>query len=258
MTRVHFSHPYLLNPQHPITVNVIGAGGTGSQVITSLSRIDQALRALEHLGLFVRVYDPDTVSRANISRQLFSETDLGLNKAQCLVTRINRFFGNDWEAVPDCYPQDDSDQSANFYISCTDNVQSRLRLGKLLQKVDRNRHTDYSTPLYWMDFGNAQKTGQIILGTIKNIQQPKSHKFTTVKKLPCVTEYVKGYDKIKDGDSGPSCSLAEALDKQDLFVNSTLAHLGCSLLWKMFREGMIFHHGLYLNLDTMRVNPIAV
>lgn len=95
MTRVHFSHPYLLNPQHPITVNVIGAGGTGSQVTTSLSRIDQELSEFEHPGLSVRVYDPDTVSRANISRQLFSEADLDLNKAQCLVTRINRFFGND-------------------------------------------------------------------------------------------------------------------------------------------------------------------
>ncbi len=28
------------------------------------------------------------------------------------------------------------------------------------------------------------------------------------------------------------CSLAEALEKQDLFINSTLAHIGCDLLWK--------------------------
>ena len=71
-------------------------------------------------------------------------------------------------------------------------------------------------------------------------------------------EYVKGYDRINEEESGPSCSLAEVLGKQDLFVNSTLAHLGCSLLWKMFREGVFFCHGFYMNLDTMRVNPIAV
>ena len=56
----------------------------------------------------------------------------------------------------------------------------------------------------------------------------------------------------------PSCSLAEALEKQDLFINSTLAQLGCNILWKMFRHGMIVHHGLYLNLNTMKVNPIMV
>lgn len=38
----------------------------------------------------------------------------------------------------------------------------------------------------------------------------------------------------------------------------TLAQLGCNILWKMFRHGMIEHHGLYLNLTTMKVNPIMV
>lgn len=38
MKRVHYIDNYLLNPQHPVTVNLIGAGGTGSQVLTCLSR----------------------------------------------------------------------------------------------------------------------------------------------------------------------------------------------------------------------------
>lgn len=260
MTRVHFSDSYLLDPRHPVTVNVIGAGGTGSQVVTSLARMDMALRKLGHPGLFVSVYDPDTVGEPNIGRQLFSEADLGLNKAHCLVTRINRFFGNDWAAVPERYRESEDHRFANLFITCTDSKSSRLQLSKLL-KTHRagNSYTDYNTPLYWADFGNAQKTGQFILGTIRrNIKQPESKMFETVQRLPFVTEYVKGYDRIKEEESGPSCSLAEALGKQDLFINSTLAHLGCSLLWKMFREGMLFHHGLYMNLDSMRVNPIII
>ncbi len=43
-----------------------------------------------------------------------------------------------------------------------------------------------------------------------------------------------------------------------MFINSTLAQLGCNLLWKMFRHGMIEHYGLYLNLSTMKVNPILI
>jgi len=66
------------------------------------------------------------------------------------------------------------------------------------------------------------------------------------------------YSAIDETDSRPSCSLAEALEKQDLFINSTLANLGCDLLWKLFREGMIEYRGLYLNIETMRVNPISV
>ena len=35
MKKIHFTDRYLLNPRHPVTVFVIGAGGTGSQVITN-------------------------------------------------------------------------------------------------------------------------------------------------------------------------------------------------------------------------------
>ena len=149
MTRAHFSDSYLLDPRHPVTVNVIGAGGTGSQVVTSLARMDTALRKLGHPGLFVRVYDPDTVGESNIGRQLFSEADLGLNKAQCLVTRINRFFGNDWAAVPERYREPEDNRFANLFITCTDSKSSRLQLSKLL-KAHRsgNSYTDYGTPLY--------------------------------------------------------------------------------------------------------------
>ena len=92
MKKIHYTDRYLLNPYHPVTVFVIGAGGTGSQVATGLARISVALQALGHPGLHVTVFDPDTVTEANIGRQLFSGSELGLNKAAALVTRINRFF----------------------------------------------------------------------------------------------------------------------------------------------------------------------
>ena len=262
MKRVHYIDSYLINPQHPVTVNVIGAGGTGSQVLTCLARLDTALRGLGHPGLFVTVYDPDTVTEANIGRQLFSPSDTGLNKAQCLVTRVNNFFGNGWRAVPDIYPailkDARRDNLANITITCTDNVKSRLDLWNTLKAVPVSEYRSYETPLYWMDFGNTQTSGQVVLGTVpRNIRQPVSRLYETVSSLKVITRMVK-YTKVKEKDSGPSCSLAEALEKQDLFINSTLAQLGCNILWKMFRHGMIEHHGLYLNLETMRVNPIAV
>lgn len=63
MKKIHYTDSYLLSPYHPVTVHVIGAGGTGSQVATNLARWDMALRALGHPGLHVTVFDPDTVSR---------------------------------------------------------------------------------------------------------------------------------------------------------------------------------------------------
>lgn len=262
MKRVHYIDNYLINPQHPVTVNLIGAGGTGSQVLTCLARLDITLRALGHPGLFVTLYDPDIVTESNIGRQLFSLSDVGLNKAQCLITRINNFFGNDWKAFPDIYPvilkDTRRDNLANITITCTDNIKSRLNLWNILKAVPVSEYRSYDTPLYWMDFGNTQASGQVVMGTIpKKIKQPESGLYETVASLKVVTRLVK-YARVKESDSGPSCSLAEALEKQDLFINSTLAQLGCNILWKMFRYGMIEHHGLYLNLETLKTNPIPV
>lgn len=109
-----------------------------------------------------------------------------------------------------------------------------------------------------MDFGNARTTGQVLVGTVRNkIYQPASEQYQPTPHLNVITEEVS-YSTIDEKDSGPSCSLAEALEKQDLFINSMLAQAGCALLWKMIREGRTFYRGLYLNLDTMRMTAVPV
>lgn len=248
---MHFTDPYILNPQHKITVNLIGVGGTGSQVLTSLARFNEALLALGHPGLHVYAYDGDIVSQANIGRQMFSASDVGINKAIVLVSRINRYFGYDWEAIPLHY----DGLQKNITITCVDTAAARLQIAKLLKKgVLKPEPTERA--IYWLDFGNLQKTGQVVLGTLCSIKQPKSQ-FKTAPHLPTVVKMFP-LRKIKESDQGPSCSLAEALGKQDLFINSTLAQLGMNILWKLFREACISYHGCYLNLDTMIVNPIKI
>jgi hypothetical protein len=46
--------------------------------------------------------------------------------------------------------------------------------------------------------------------------------------------------------------------KQDLFINSAVANLGASLLWQLFREGMIFNRGMFINLKTFITQPLKV
>jgi hypothetical protein len=40
---VHIVEKTLLNPYNPIMINLIGAGGTGSQFLTALGRMNHAL-----------------------------------------------------------------------------------------------------------------------------------------------------------------------------------------------------------------------
>lgn len=259
---VHFTEKYLLQPTNPVTINLIGAGGTGSQVLTALARMHQSLLALNHAGLFVRVFDDDVITTANIGRQLFASAEIGLHKAVVLINRINRFFGTDWKAITMQYKKTNGDgiedYKASITISCVDTVKARFEIGAILKKI--SKHNEYSRDkvCYWMDFGNSRDTGQVSLATIGKIEQPASKKFIAVGCLPLPTEEFKELFEAAKEDTTPSCSLAEALTKQDLFINSSLANIGASLLWQLFREGMITNRGFFLNLRDFKLQPLKV
>ncbi|SEI89173.1 PRTRC system ThiF family protein [Myroides marinus] len=96
--KIHFTDNYLLNPTNPISVNLIGAGGTGSKVLTALMEINESLIALGHAGLQVRLWDDDIITSANLGRQRFFECETGLYKSVALINRINRCIGTNWKA----------------------------------------------------------------------------------------------------------------------------------------------------------------
>ena len=261
-TAVHITDNFIINPPNPVTVNLIGAGGTGSQMLTALARINHALLSLNHPGLFVNVYDDDRISEANLGRQLFSESEVGFHKSVVLVNRINRFFGTNWKAITHRFADSsytENSYKANFYITCVDTAKSRFDVSELLYELSTNSGYDRERPLYWMDLGNSRDTGQVILSTVGQIKQPESEKFSPIGELPFITEMFR--DQLENADqyeNTPSCSLAEALTKQDLFINSAVANLGASLLWQLFREGMIFNRGIFLNLGTFITQPLKV
>jgi PRTRC genetic system ThiF family protein len=262
LERVHIVDSYLHKPGNPILVNLIGAGGNGSQMLSALARMNHALLAFGHPGLFVRLFDGDTVSEANLGRQLFAESDTGSNKAVTLINRFNRFFGTDWKAMPFHYNKANlsgmnEQQYANLTISCVDNADARFEIADILTGGTECRHALYR-PIYWVDFGNGRDTGQMIIGTISPVQQPRSKKFETVGDLPLITVEYKDQLKKAKKDTTPSCSLAEALAEQDLFVNSALVQTGSSLIRRMFSEGVLRYRGFFQNLTDLKSQPIPV
>ena len=263
-TKVHFTENSLINPTNPVTVNLIGAGGTGSQVLTALARMNHALTELNHAGLSVRLWDDDVITEANLGRQLFAESELGFYKSVALINRVNRFFGTNWKAETQKFEKDDlgklqSNMKSEIYISCVDSVKSRFDIAEILNELKMDKSYYRNQCEYWMDFGNSQFTGQVLLSTIGNIKQPNSKKYETVENLPFITEEFGELLKISETeDDTPSCSLAEALEKQDLFINSVLAQMGSSLLWSLFRNGLIENRGFFLNLKNFQSQPIKL
>lgn len=261
--KVHFTDNYLISPTNPISVNIIGAGGTGSKVLTALMEMNHSLIALGHAGLQIRLWDDDIITEANLGRQRFAPSETGLYKSVALINRVNRFMGTNWKAETQKFEKDalgrlPENAQATIYITCVDNVQARFGVADILKELSNRRHHRDECK-YWLDFGNSQHTGQVLLSTIGNIRQPDSEKYQTVASLPFVTdEFGELLKQSEQADDTPSCSLAEALEKQDLYINSSLTQMGCSLLWSLFRNGMTPYRGFFHNLKDFTTHPIKV
>ena len=239
---------YILDPTHEITVSLIGVGGTGSQVLNILARMHVALKALGHPGFNVVAFDGDEVSEANIGRQSFFYCDLGQNKAVNMISKINMAFGLNWIGLPRHFQK--TNLTTNIMITCTDSIESRRIVWDKFKiaKIDIF-NTDQSKPYYWIDFGNSSNYGQVIISEAKRKYQPQFLKSVFELHPEMLTQ--------KENNE-PSCSMIEALEKQDLLINSTLANLGMDLLWKMFRTLEIPYNGIYLNLKDYAISTIQI
>jgi len=259
-TARHYTPSYLRTPTHPVTIHVIGCGGTGSNVLRELAKLHLTLLELDHAGIHVVAFDSDTVEQPNIGRQFFYPSDIGQHKCKILISRINQSCGTDWEARPVKYTCDtlNTESAANLTISCVDTVSAREQIGQALSGVSFSDHGRMSSrPFYWLDYGNSKESGQVVLGTIGEIEQPKS-KFDTKSVLPNVLEMFPQMKEQEKGDDSPSCSSADALRKQDLFVNSFITIFGMELIWSLFRSPFIENHGAFANIGSLKSQPIKV
>lgn len=243
MKITHKTDPQLL--RHRVDVVVVGAGGTGSALLPRLMQLHHALIALGHPGgLHVRVYDGDTVSEANIGRQGFFPSDVGHYKATVLVNRLNMCWGTQWEAFP-CRINKSDRIRTDIIIGCVDTRKARAAI---LGCVD-NAHA------YYLDCGNGHNSGQVVIGEIGGPSTMKR-----CDRLPSVADlFPEAVNPDLDAtDDAPSCSVAEALEKQSLVVNMAMATAAFNLLWKLFREGGLNYSGQFINLKTGMTAPIRM
>lgn len=223
--RKHIFQP----PKGILRIALVGCGGTGSQMLTALARMDLALRNLGSDGLAVDCFDPDSVSPANAGRQNFYSCDIGKNKAAVLQERhVFCFRGFCCKAIQKRY----SGEDCHVLISCVDSRKSR-------REIVKKRQCEY-----YMDCGNGNNHGQVILGNGKDLPWPE--------------KFIPELISTEPEDDTPSCSLAEALEKQDLFVNDFAVRIAAGILWDLFRYGGTDIRGAFFTLDPISVNPIKI
>lgn len=229
-----------------INVAVVGAGGTGSQIMTGLARLHHAMVELGHPGgLSVTLYDDDVVSESNVGRQAFYRGDIGSFKAPVVINRINLGFGLNWNSEIEKVTEETDLSDVDLIVGCVDTRKARLAI---LEAANNEGHT------YWLDCGNMLDAGQVVLGEIGPITQGVNHRLPHIADL--FPEMIN--PALDEKDEIPSCSLADALEKQSLFINSIVSNMACNILFELFRYGNIRDHGCFINLKMNRINPIPI
>jgi PRTRC genetic system ThiF family protein len=224
---------------------VIGCGGTGSAFIGGLPFLHQSLIASGHPGLQVIVADGDRISPTNCVRQPFSESEIGLYKSVVLVNRLNLFWGLQWQASTD-FVTAKTEGKTDLIISCVDTRAARLAI---------TESPLFKECVYWLDIGNTTDGGQFVLGQPRNSRNRK-----TRRRLPTVAELFPEIvtSLLDNADDLPACSAAEALERQEPFINQTLAYHSLAMLARLFRHGELSYHGGFVALSEGRMSPLRI
>lgn len=250
--RIEHTLPTDLMKNRAVRLLIVGAGGSGSAIVMGLPYLDQAMRVWgHHHGLAVTLMDADVVSETNCIRQPFSASDIGQNKATVLTNRINLFWGKNWQAVPNHFHAKSFDRhrdpSPDLVIGCVDTRAAR-------RAIEDSFSHGLNHTTYWLDLGNNAASGQYVLGQPLNTRNRRK-----AERLRTVTEL---YPEIADTEAGedalPSCSAVEALDRQEPFINQTLAASALAMLAQLFRYGRLAHHGAFFNAKTGQMCALPV
>lgn len=228
-------------------VVVIGAGGTGSELINQLYKIHYTLKKLGSAGLDVTLIDDDVVSEANIGRQSFYEFDVGEVKSKALIERLNTFGGTEWKYKTERVTRENISKFIThnmLLFTCVDNPDARVLVGEYLKKSVDN--------ILWIDGGNGRSDGQIVLGSYEDRAD------LPYKRLPSVFDLYGEQLKTQKHIESESCSHIEAIRSQTLGINNAIALQMTQLLWQLLREGKIKAHGAVVSLNDFSVNALPI
>jgi hypothetical protein len=105
-----------------------------------------------------------------------------------------------------------------------------------------------------LDLGNSAASGQYVLGQPLNARnRRRAERLRTISELyPEIVDEEAGEDRL------PSCSAVEALDRQEPFINQTLAASALAMLAQLIHYGKLQHHGAFFNARTGQMCALPI
>lgn len=242
-------------------VVVIGTGGTGGNLIPTLSRLFYSLLDGKENEILFTLVDGDNVDEGNLYRQPFIKSDLGKNKAFVFAKRYSNAFGIEI-SYNDTYIENEEDllhlltkcnKSYNLkgnylpiLIGCVDNNRSRAMMHNVFNKL---------ADIVYIDSGNEKISGQVVMGVRSkgNVLMPP-----VAELYPSILE-----DKSSIFKSQESCSNVQRNEhgidvkkmSQQLITNATASNIILNFLSNIILGKELVTNMVNFNTDHINCRP---
>jgi len=242
-----------LGPLADLEVVLVGCGGTGSFVALHLARLAYHLRARTGQTLAITFVDPDTVEEQNVGRQNFCPAEIGQSKSWTLMRRYNAAFGLAMRAIVAPFAREMLPGGKPvLLVGCVDNAAARREL---------DTATRQRTRVWWLDAGNHEFSGQVLLGN-RDIAHPEISPlgFCAALPLPSVVhpELVQDTAIHPMDESVESCAELAARDAQSLMINQMMAGWVAAYLARLLVSKDLDMRATYVDLLTGSARSVEV
>ncbi len=240
----------LNQPGQPF-IAIVGCGGTGGFVAEGVCRL------LGDRPATLVLVDPDRVEPHNLRRQAFYGHDLGKFKSQVIADRLTRNYGR--EIAYSVYPYSNDIHRPMFggayggrtgiIIGCVDNPAARKSIA------------DEAEGLWWIDAGNSDNSGQVLIGNTKldgtSLQASFHEDAGICVRLPMPTVQAPELLMPLPVAVAPPIDCAEAVDLggQSPVINEVMASLVKQFVHRLL-AGTLSWMGLYVDLDLGTLRPV--
>lgn len=241
----------------PLTLAVVGTGGTGSFVAEGLCRLLGPESPVQLL-----LVDHDTVEPHNLVRQNFLPEEVGDYKARALALRLATHYRRPIQYSLNPFSQEVLQDRGAILIGCVDNHLARQALHHAMAS---SRYV--TRPLAWIDSGNGGHWGQVLVGTTPHLEEMRRAFLEpegVCRALPLPSLQHPALLEAPQVEVAPPEDCAEAVDAgvQSPTINQLMATLTVEVVRRLL-AGTLEWMGVYCDLEhgllrTVEATPDAV
>lgn len=260
--------PVEIGDPQEMTILLVGCGGTGSFAALHLARLAYEARRGNGPKLRLIFVDPDRVEEKNIGRQNFCPAEIGQAKAMALASRYNLAFGleigavigpfevgmvTDWAAKGHHWDA----ENMLLVIGCVDTPAARADIAR---SVDQANHKHVQRRIWWLDAGNSEHAGQVLIGNGWDIVLDPFLGRCVEVPWPSLQEpgIVQGSRGVgEQGEENLSCAELMALNAQSLMINQAMAGWIGVYVYRLLAHDLDTHQ-TWLDLRGGNVRSVAV